>query len=257
MLLCLDVGNSHVFGGLFDQNDTLLLQFRYASRLATSDEIGVFLRSVLRENGFDNTEVRAVALCSVVPTLDYSLRAACVKYLKLEPFMLHMGAITGLQFQYHNPLEIGADRIANAIAAVSFYPNQNKIIIDFGTTITFCAISAKNVYLGGVIVPGMQLSRDALCEKTAKLPSVEIVRPQTCLGRTTAESIQSGLYFAAIGSIREIVKHLKQEVFLDEKVCIIGTGGFASLFEGEALYDVNAPHLVLHGLRLALACNRM
>lgn len=255
MKLCLDVGNSQIFGGVFD-NEKLLLTFRHDTKQGnTSDQFGIFLKSVLRENNIDSQLITAIAICSVVPGIDYSLRAACIKYLGIEPFMLQVGVKTGLKIKYRNPLELGADRMANAIAAVNLFPQKNIIAIDFGTATTFCAISAQKEYLGGVIMPGMRLSMTALQANTAKLSTVEIIRAPTALGRTTAESIQSGLYFSQLGAMQIITQKIKQQTFNNEPVIIIGTGGFAHLFTQEACFDAHLPDLVLHGLRLVLQLN--
>lgn len=255
MMLCVDVGNSHLYGGLF-AGDEIRLRFRLTSKISTSDEIGVFLKSVLRENHCSPEAIDAIGICSVVPQLDYSLRAACVKYFSVEPFMLQVGVKTGLNIKYRNPQDVGADRIANAIAAIHRFPKTNIIVIDFGTATTFCALSAEKVYLGGAILPGVRLSVDALSNKTAKLPAVEIVKVTQTLGRSTIESIQSGVFYGALGACREIMTRIKQEAFGGQaEVLVLATGGFASLFDGQALYDHLAPDLVLHGIRLALALN--
>lgn len=254
MILCIDAGNSHVYAGVFE-GDKIKLRFRYTSTVSTSDELGIFLKNVLRENDCSPQAIHQIAVCSVVPQLDYSLRAACVKYFSLEPFFLQAGVKTGLNIQYRNPLEVGADRIANAIAATTHYPNKNLIIIDFGTATTFCAVNAKKIYLGGTILPGIRLSGDALSRNTAKLPPVEIIKMTQVLGRSTIESIQSGLFFGALGACREIIARLKQDIFGHEAVLVLATGGFASLFEQTDLYDLLLPDLVLEGIRLAAVMN--
>lgn len=255
MILCLDVGNTHVYGGVFT-GDKIRLRFRYTtSSGTTSDQLGIFLKSVLRENGLDCSLIHKIAICSVVPFLDYSIRSACIKYFDLEPFILQAGVKTGLQIKYRNPLEVGADRIANAIAATTLYPEKDLILVDFGTATTYCGVTADKQYIGGVIQAGMRLSIDALEQNTAKLSSVEIVRPEAILGRSTAESIQSGLYFGQMAATKHIIKQLKQECFTRADPLVIGTGGFAHLFEHEELFNSIEPDLVLHGLRLALEMN--
>jgi type III pantothenate kinase len=254
MLLCIDVGNSHIYGGVFSGED-ICLRFRHTSAASTSDELGIFLKAVLRENHCDPDNIMAIAICSVVPQLDYSLRAACVKYFSVEPFFLQAGVKTGLNITYRNPIEVGADRIANAIAGTQRFPNQSLIIIDFGTATTFCAITEQKVYLGGAILPGVRLAVDALSKNTAKLPSVDIVKMDHVVGRSTIESIQSGVYYGALGACRELLLRMKQEAFPDQAVQILATGGFASLFEKERLYDHLLPDLVLQGVRLAAAMN--
>lgn len=255
MILCLDVGNSQLYGGVFN-NDEIKLRFRHATiQETTSDQLGVFLSSVLRENGIDHRHIKQIAIASVVPSIDYSLRSACIKYFSIEPFILQAGVKTGLKIRYRNPLEVGADRIANALAATQHFPNKNIIVVDFGTATTICAISASKDYYGGVILAGLRISMEALQSKTAKLASVEIVRREEIIGRSSMESVQSGLYFGQLGSVREVIQGLVREVFANQPVVIIGTGGFAHLFEKENIFNVIIPDLVLHGLRLALQLN--
>lgn len=255
MILCLDVGNTQIHGGVFE-NDKLKMQFRRTSEFrASSDELGLFLRSVLRENDVDYKSIRHIAFCSVVPDAVHSLRNSCIKYFNLNPFILQAGVKTGLKIKYRNPLEVGADRIANAIAATTLYPNENVIIVDFGTATTFDAISAEKDYLGGVIIAGMRISMEALETRTAKLPTVEILPMKEALGRSTVESIQSGLYFGQIGIVKELKERLCNEAFAGRSARVIGTGGFSSLFEKENLFDVIVPDLVLRGLNQSLKMN--
>lgn len=254
MLLCLDVGNTHIYGGVFD-NDQIILRFRHQSKAATSDEVGIFLKSVLRENHCSPEQIKSIAICSVVPQLDYSLRASCYKYFAIEPFFLQAGVKTGLNIKYRNPLEVGADRIANAIAAVQRCPGKNLVIIDFGTATTFCAITRLKAYLGGAILPGVRISVDALSSNAAKLPAVEITRKDKVVGCSTIDAIQSGIYYGVLGSCREIITNIKAECFPEEKVEVLATGGFASLFENQAIYNELVPDLVLQGVRLAALMN--
>lgn len=255
LLLCLDVGNTQIHGGLFD-GENLRCQFRKSTHpVGSSDEIGVFLRSVLRENDQDPTAVQTIAICSVVPPAAYSLRSACVKYFNCEPFLLQAGAKTGLRVKYRNPHEVGADRIANAIAANLRHPGRNAIVVDCGTATTFDVVTAGGDYLGGVILPGLGISAEMLASRTARLPAVEISRPETVLGRSTVESIQSGLYFGHTGAIRQLTAGLSREAFPGLKPVVIGTGGFARMFESEEVFDEIVPELVLLGLRHAALLN--
>lgn len=255
MILCLDVGNSQIFGGIY-KNDQLLLRFRRTSKTgASSDEFGLFLKSVIRENGFNPDEVEKIALCTVVPEVLHSLKNACLKYFKKNPFVLQAGVKTGLKIKYRNPLEVGSDRISTAIAASHLYPNKDVIVIDFGTATTFCSITKNKEYLGGVITAGLKISMEALEAQTSKLPSVEILRPEQALGRSTVESIQSGLYFGTIGLVKEIIHQISKEAFKGETPVVIGTGGFSRLFDGAGIFDEDRPDLVLQGLYLALKLN--
>ena len=256
MKLCLDVGNSHIYGGVYE-SDRALLTFRKSSKTgASSDEYGLFFRSVLRENNIDPEQVTEVALCSVVPEIIYTLSAACQKYFNTIPFILQAGVKTGLKIQYRNPLEVGADRIANAVAAVDKFPGENLVIVDLGTATTLCVISKDRSYRGGIILPGLKMSMQALESGTSKLGSVEIVRRTVCLGRTTAGSIQSGLYYGHLGALREIIQRIRMEEFNGQRPTVIATGGFASLFDDANLFDHVIPDLVLHGLITALALNK-
>lgn len=256
MLLCLDVGNSQIFAGLFD-NQTAILKFRYDSRHSfTSDQFGVFIKSILREHSLDQMTIAQAAMASVVPELDYSIRAGCIKYLNCDPFVLKAGVKTGLKIKYHNPLEVGADRIANAIAATSQFPNQNIVVVSLGTATTICCIRADKTYLGGAIFPGFSVSMNALQSSTSKLKSVNIAKPEQVIGQSTYNAIQSGLYYAQLGAIKEQIYQISKAEFYDKPPCIIGTGGFSYLFEHEQLFDAIVPDLVLHGIRIANQLNR-
>ncbi len=256
MILCIDVGNTQIHGGVF-HNDELILQFRKTSRQEfSSDEIGIFLKSVLRENKIDSDNVNGISVCSVVPDLNHSLRAGCIKYFDIEPFFLKPGVKTGLKIKYRNTVEVGADRIANAIAAIHAFPNKNIIVIDFGTATTFCAISKNKEYLGGIILPGIKISMEALESKTAQLPVVEIKEMKEVIGRSTIESIQSGLYFGQIGIVKELKTRIIAETFKDDPPVVIGTGGFSRLFENVNLFDLIIPTLVLNGLLIAYNMNK-
>ncbi len=255
MILCLDVGNSQIYCGVYD-DDRLTLQFRRTSTVrSSSDELGVFLRSALRENGVSPKNITQVVVCSVVPDTLYSLRSCCQKYFQLEPLIMRPGIKTGLKIRYKDPKEVGADRIADAIGAIKLYPGRNLIIVDFGTATTVCATTKQREFLGGNIIPGVRLAMDALEENTAQLPSVEIVPVSTAIGRTTIESIQGGLFWSNVGMVRELVTRMSAEVFADDAPMVIGTGGFAHLFDSERLFDAVVPDLILIGLREALRLN--
>jgi len=255
MILTLDVGNSQIFAGVFEE-DKLRLQFRKSSKnQVSSDEIGVFFRTVLRENDIDPTRLKQISISSVVPDLVHSLTGACQKYFDIQPFLLRPGAKTGLKIRYHNPLEVGSDRIANAIAAARLYPGKNVLVIDFGTATTFSAVTADRDYLGGPILPGLRLSMEALESGTARLPVVEIVKPQELMPKSTVESIQSGLYFGHLAMARELGRQIREQCFRKGDSITLGTGGFGRIFDKEKAFDVFSPDLVLQGLRFALEMN--
>ncbi|MEW6508742.1 MAG: type III pantothenate kinase [Bacteroidota bacterium] len=255
MLLCLDIGNTQMYGGVFEK-DNLIFQFRKSSRaMFSSDEIGIFLRSVLRENNIEHLSIKNIAMCSVVPDVVYSVRSGVIKYFGKEPFILQAGVKTGLKIKYKNPLEVGSDRISNAIAAVNLYPDKNIITIDFGTATTFDVVNKNKEYLGGAILPGIKISIEALESKTAKLSSVEIVVPEKVVGKSTIESIQSGLFFGQLGMVKEITSRIIMEEFTGQDVIIIGTGGFVHLFQNENLFNSILPELVLRGLLYSFFLN--
>jgi type III pantothenate kinase len=255
MKLCLDVGNSHIYGGVYESG-RILLTFRKATKSGTSsDEYGLFFRSVLQENGLDPNQVEEIALCSVVPEAVYAISAACQKYFDTPPFILQAGVKTGLKIEYRNPLEVGADRIANAIAGTEMFPGENLIIVDLGTATTLCVVGKDRCYRGGVILPGLKMSMQALERGTSKLGSVEIIRKEVCLGRTTASSIQSGLYFGHLGALREVMQRIQMEEFEGKRPKVIATGGFATLFGGTGMFDQIVQDLVLRGLLAVLELN--
>jgi type III pantothenate kinase len=252
MLLTLDVGNSQIFCGVYD-GEALMATFRRTSSIrASSDEFGTFFRATLRENGVDPQEIDMAGICSVAPHAVHSLRNCFRKYFRFEPFLLQPGVKTGLKIRYRNPLEVGADKIANAIGALSRFPGRNLLIIDFGTATTLCAVTKDKEYLGGIITPGINISMAALESQTARLPVVEILRPPEVLGRSTVESIQSGLYYGTLGTVRSLAAAVTQEHFAKEQPLVVGTGGFGRLFEQERLFDEFVPELPLLGLRRAV-----
>ena len=255
MILTIDVGNTSTACGLFE-DDKCVLRFRRATDInSSSDEIGIFLRSALRENGYDWQKIQKIGCCSVVPAVNHSLSRACVKYLGHEPLFIQAGIKTGLKLRYSNPKEIGADLIAAAMGAVAEYPDKNLIIIDMGTAITAELVSKNKEFLGGIIMPGLKISVDALAGGTANLTSVEIMKPEHVYGSSTTEAIQAGLYYGTAGAVKEFCYLFKKNVFHGEDTVIIGTGGFARSFEDYKLFDEIIPGLVLAGVKKALEIN--
>lgn len=256
MLLCLDVGNTNLYAGVLE-GENVRETFRRDMRAGTSaDEFGLFLRSALRENDVDPSSIEDIGISCVVPSALHSLRGACEKYFGIDPFVLQAGVATGLRITIRNPVEVGADRIANAIAGVNRFPGKDLVIVDFGTATTCCAVTAKKDYLGGAILPGVRISMESLSEKTARLSKVEIIETETALGRSTVEAIQAGIVLGHLGAVREIITRLKEECFPQGNPLVIGTGGFSRLFARYGLFDEVAPNLVLDGVRIALQLNR-
>lgn len=254
MILCLDVGNSQLVGGVF-VGDALQLIFRHETdETISSDQLGLFLRNVLRENKITKT-IKQIAVSSVVPSMDYSVRSACIKYFDIDPFVIKPGIKTGLKLKIQNPQELGADLVATAIAGVKQYPNRDLIIVDCGTANTVSAISRNSEFLGCVIQPGIRASMLSLTQSASNLPTVQLDEPVSVVGRNTITAIQSGLYYGHLGALKELIARISQEVFSAEKPLILATGGFSGLFEGQQLFDEIIPDLLLRGLLLALQHN--
>lgn len=256
MTLTLDVGNTNIVGGVFDGN-RLELQFRQTThKNQSSDETGIFLRSVLRENNIDPAQITEIGICSVVPPINYSLSSGILKYFGIEPLFIQAGIKTGLKIKTANPKEVGADLIADAIGAVSKHPDQNLIIVDLGTATTIQAVTKAKEFVGVSILPGLKISVQALADGTSKLPHVDIKKAERACAVTTIDSIQSGTYFGNAGAIKELCSLFTKEVFKDEKPYIIATGGFAKIFEGYGLFDEIIPELTLLGVKNAIELNK-
>ncbi len=255
VILCLDLGNTYLHGGLFC-NHEIVLEFRKnLEKSSSSDEWGLFLKAVLFENNYDFKKVQKIAICSVVPEALYSLQRGCFKYFRINPFVLKQGVKTRLKINYRYPSELGADRIANSMGALKLFENKDIVIIDFGTAITLCAVSRSKEYLGGAILAGLGTSMKALEEEAAKLSAVEIKKPHSITGRSTEEGLQAGLYYGALGAVQEIKKRILKETFPQDSVEVIGTGGFSHLYKQTDLFKHHEKHLSLKGLYESLKLN--
>ena len=254
-VLCLDVGNSQILAGLCSDGEVRHLFRKNTRPTGSSDELGIFLRSILRENDIAPESITDVAESSVVPEINHSLRGAVNRYFNCEPFFLQAGVKTGLKISVAHPTEIGSDRIATAIGATYLYPEANVIIVDLGTATVLGAVSAKKEFLGGTISPGIRISMEVLQSATAKLPTVEITKRVSALGKNTIECIQSGLYFGHLGMIKELSGRLKTECFANQNVTLIATGGFCHLFSDEKIFDAVEPILALKGIVYAFQLN--
>lgn len=231
MILCLDVGNTNIKYAVFD-GQTLKLSFRIATEhKRTSDEYGGQLISILNNNGIEPADITGGIISSVVPPLDYTLDRMCRTYLKFKPLMLGPGLKTGLNLKVDDAKEVGADRVVNNVAAVREY-GYPLIIIDFGTATTFNVIDEKGQFIGGVIAPGIKGSLDSLVNGTAKLPRVEIERPEKVIGKNTVTNMQSGIFFGFAGLVEYLVKRIKREMKCDN-VKVIATGGFSEVIAKE------------------------
>lgn len=249
MLLVIDVGNTNLTFGVFER-DKLRGTFRLTTTAPqTSDEYGIKILGMLREQNIKKTEIEAVIIASVVPQLMYSLTNSIRKYLKKEPMIVGMGTKTGIRIKMSNPAEMGADRIVDAVAGLDLYGGP-IIVIDFGTATTYDLIGADGSFLAGVTSPGIKLCANALWNGTAKLPEIEIVKPKSILAQNTITSMQAGLVFGAIGQTEYIVSQLKTESELKD-VNVVATGGLGRLIaESTSCIDKYDPQLTLQGLRL-------
>ncbi|WP_147634957.1 type III pantothenate kinase [Treponema pectinovorum] len=256
MILTLDVGNSNTTGGVF-KDDKLIFQFRQTTNQnSSSDEIGIFVRSLFRENQIDPTQITEIGICSVVPPINYSLSNGILKYFGIEPLFIQAGIKTGLKLKTPNPKEIGADLIADSIGAIAACPNTDLIIVDLGTATTIHAVTKEHEYLGGSILTGLKIGVQALAQATSKLPHVDIKKADKACATCTIEAIQSGIYFGTAGAIKEICKTINAEVFKNSNAKIIGTGGFAKIFDSYGIFDKTIPELTLLGVKKALELNR-
>jgi type III pantothenate kinase len=257
MLLVIDVGNTNIVFGVF-KGDKLLYDWRIATEKdRTSDEYGLLFEQIFKYHGLCPKNVEDVIISSVVPTLMHTLSAMSIKYFDREPIVVGPGVKTGMNIRYDNPREVGADRIVNAVAGYEKYGGP-LIIVDFGTAITFCAISKGGDYLGGAITPGIKISSEALFLRTAKLPKVELSKPETVIGKNTVNSIQSGLVYGYVGLVDYIIERMKEEMKEEGEVkTVVGTGGFSSLIASESRYINTIDKLLtLDGLRIIYGRNK-
>jgi type III pantothenate kinase len=248
MLLVIDVGNTNSVLGVFEGKG-LKAQWRLSTnRRQTADEFGVFIHNLLSLDGIRPEGITGVMIASVVPPLNSVLEEMSTKYFRLEAIFLGPGTRTGMAIQYDNPQEVGADRIANSVAAFEKYGGP-CIVVDFGTAITFDAISGKGEYLGGVIAPGIGISSEALFQQAARLPRVEIREPQRVIGTNTVASMQSGLFYGAVGMVDGILDRMC--VTLGAMTKVVATGGQAPLVAAASKYKIPVDSsLTLDGLRI-------
>jgi type III pantothenate kinase len=263
MLFVLDVGNTNTVLGVFARAatksatdsdaappyDQLVANWRVATRQAsTVDEYGVLFRNLFSMANLEAAGIHGIVISSVVPPLDPVLRQVCERYFNSKPLLIEPGVKTGMPVQYDNPAEVGADRIVNAVAAFEKYGGP-CVIVDFGTATTFDCVSAKGEYMGGVICPGIGISADALFQRTARLPRVEIRKPARVIGTNTVGSLQSGLYYGYLGLVDGILELLLGELGNETKV--IATGGLGPMIGTGSKYIKQIDDfLTLEGLRI-------
>lgn len=248
MLLVIDVGNTNIVLGIFKDQE-LVDHWRVSTdRLRTTDEYGVLIRHLFYLNGVNSEEIDAIIISSVVPPVMPTLERMCQRYFGLTPLVIGPGVKTGMDIKYDNPREVGADRIVNAAAAYEKFGGP-VIIIDFGTATTFCAVDKKGTYLGGAICPGIGISTDALVQRTAKLPRIEVVQAEKVICRNTVESMQAGVFYGFVGQVDGIVTRMRRELGCKAKV--VATGGLAVIVAPATdAIDVVEPMLTLEGLKI-------
>ncbi|MFC1918486.1 type III pantothenate kinase [Chloroflexota bacterium] len=254
MLLAVDVGNTNITFGIFEDE-----QLRATWRMATNvnqmaDEYAALLLTLLRQRGLDTPDITEVVFCGVVPPLHTIFEEIFQRYFHISPLVVGPGVKTGVRIRMENPREVGTDRIVNAAAAHSLYGGA-VIIVDIGTATTFDTVSKEGDYLGGAIATGIATAAEALFSKAAALPRVELVRPKHAIGTSTIAAMQSGIIFGYVGLIEGIVARIQQE--LNEKATVVATGGYTALIAKEtAVIDTVNPDLTLIGLRLVYLMNK-
>ena len=248
MLLVIDIGNTNTSLGVFD-GDRLVTHWRLTTaRDRTVDEWGVLARNLFALASFDFKSIDAIAIASVVPPLNFTLKRMAEVYFQITPLFVDHTVDTGVAILYQPPADVGADRLVDAVAAIHKY-GAPCIVVDFGTATTFDAINSKGEYVGGVITPGITISSDALFERAAKLPRVEIKRPQNVVGASTVEAMQSGLYYGYASLVDGILRKMIDE--LGGQPRVIATGGLAPLIaKGSEFIETVDETLTLDGLRL-------
>jgi type III pantothenate kinase len=248
MLLALDAGNTNITIGIFRNGELMDHRRLRTVRDQTSDEWGILLMSLLRFAGLDPKALDGIIISSVVPPLNGPLAEMSQRYFDTEAMFVTADTDTGLKILYENPSEVGADRIVNSVAALRKYGGP-CVIVDLGTAITFDAISANAEYMGGIIAAGIGISAEALFSRTARLPLVDFRKPARVIGTNTVASMQSGLYYGAIGAIDGTVERLIEE--LGPETRVIATGGQAGLIAGGSRFIRHVDeNLTLEGLRL-------
>lgn len=251
MLLAVDVGNTNVKLGVYDDR-RLVASWRLTTRREqTADEYGVFTHTMLRSHGLEPSHLTDVAVSSTVPAVQRTIEEMAQRYFGVSPFVVDPGVNVTLPMRVDYPREVGPDRVVKVVAAVELY-GPPLIIIDFGTATTFDCVSPLGEFIGGAIAPGIATAAEALTARAARLFRVDLARPATAIGRNTVTNIQSGIIYGYAGLVDGLVARMRAEMEGAPK--IVATGGLVGLMDGLArTIDVVNPHLTLEGLRIACA----
>ena len=247
MILTIDVGNTNITCGVFD-GDVIVASFRITTKMPrTSDEYGMILYNLLEQNNIQPMDIGDAIICSVVPNVMHSLRGGLVKYFHITPIIVEAGIKTGIRIVTPNPQQIGADRIVDAVGAYEIYGGP-VLVIDFGTATTYDFVDESGAFLGGITAPGIRISAKALSEDAAKLPEIEIKKPESILGKDTITSMQAGIVYGQIGQTEYIINKVREEVGL-ENVKTVVTGGLGRIIANETTcIDIYDPNLTLKGI---------
>jgi type III pantothenate kinase len=253
-LFCTDIGNTNILMGLYE-GEKLITHWRIATdHQKMADEYAMLILNLFERSDQDPAAVEGVIVASVVPPLTGIFEKLALRYLGQPALVVGESIEAGVQIRYDNPAEVGADRLLNAVAACHRYGSP-ACVVDFGTATTFDALSAEGEYLGGAIAPGIGIAAEALFQRTAKLPRIDLVRPPAVIGKNTVNSMQSGMLFGYVGLVEGLVARFREELGPDMKV--IATGGLAPLVAAETeVIDAVDPWLTLEGLRLIWETNR-
>ena len=255
MILVIDVSNTNSTLGVFD-GDKLVANWRLSTLSSrTSDETGMLLRMLFVHSGMDISEIDAVVVSSVVPNVMYSLLSGIRKYLQKEPMVVRAGMKAGINLRMENPKEMGTDRIVNMVAANEIYGGP-AVVIDYGTANTFDVLNEKSEFITGLITPGISVCADALTQRAAQLPKIEIKKPKSIIVKNTVGSIQAGLVLGHIGQTIYIIDQLKKELNMPD-MKVIATGGLARVIDPDRkIFDVLDPVLTLKGLKILYHKNK-
>jgi type III pantothenate kinase len=257
MLLAIDVGNTNIVLGVFEGRELIHSWRLQTLRDRTADELGLAVDGLFAHRRIDPARISGIVLGSVVPPLTTTVVGMLWKYFERKPLVVDPATNSGMPISYSNPSEVGADRIVNAIAALDQYGGDGRplIVCDFGTATTLDAVSGRGEYLGGAICPGVTISADALFQRAARLPRIEVRRPDTVVGRTTVGAMESGLFFGYVGMVEGLVRRMNVE--LGGNAVCVATGGLAVVIAPETgLFDHVDVELTLQGLRIVWERNQ-